>query len=231
MLPRLVLLIACIAAAPLRAETVGVDIDGAAITLAVPAGHCPLDRSNATDRTVIETVERAVATSNRVLVAFAECGQLAEVRAGQRRVLDDFGQYMSPLRGGKVDIDSAAFAQRMTEVFKSQGAQLIQGAEAETREKIAAMRIGVRMGENRLLGVLRTDQRASYLGIVQNLGLPDGSSKIQLGIVAMGVVKQRIVSLNLYTPFAEGPSGAATTLKLLGGSVLTYEAMANANAR
>ena len=231
MLRGLVLLIACIAAAPLRAETVNVDIDGAAVTLAVPAGHCPLDRANPFDRTVIETVERAVATSNRVLVAFAECGQLAEVRAGQRRVLDDFGQYMSPLRGGKVDSAAPDFAQKMTEVFKSQGAQLMQGAEAETREKISAMRLGIRMGENRLLGVLRTDQRASYLGLVQNLGLPDGSNKIQLGIVAMGVVKQRIVSLNVYSRFEEGPSGAATTLKLLGVSVLTYEAMAAANAQ
>jgi hypothetical protein len=39
-----------------------------------------------------------------------------------------------------------------------------------------------------------------------------------------------VVSLNLYTPFAEGPSGAAATVKLLEVSTATYEALAAKNA-
>lgn len=231
MLRGLVLFIACLAAAPLRAETVNVEIDGAAIALEVPAGHCRLDRGQAADRSVIENVERAVATSNRVLLAFAECGQLAAIREGRKQVLDDFGQYMTPLRGGRVDTKPAAFAQHMTELFKSQGAQMLQGAEAVVRERLDAMRIGIRLGEHRLVGVLRTDERASYLGIVQNLGLPDGSNKIQLGIVSVGLLKQRVVSLNVYTPFDEAAAGAATTAKLLGIAVLTFESTAKINAQ
>ena len=63
--------------ATLRAETVAVEIDGASISLALPAGHCPLERDNAADRGVIETVERVVASTNRVLAAFADCQQRA----------------------------------------------------------------------------------------------------------------------------------------------------------
>ncbi len=215
----------------LRAETVQVQIDGASVALKLPEGHCPLERGHEIDRLVVETVERVVAATNRVLAAFADCEQRAQFRARQRQVLDDYGQYMTPLRGNQTNMAPAAFAQQMTELFKSQGAQLIQGAEADTRERIAALRLGIRMGENRMLGVLRTDERASYMGLVQNLGLPDSSTKLQVGVVAFGVVKQRIVSLNLYSRFEEGPSGAATTLKVLETSTQTYAETASANAR
>ncbi len=81
-----------------------------------------------------------------------------------------------------------------------------------------------------MLGVLRTDERASYIGIVQNLGLPDGSTKLQVGIAAFGVQKQRMVSLNLYLRFEEGPTGANTTMRLLQTSVGTYANTSEANA-
>jgi hypothetical protein len=219
------------AAAPLRAETVEVDIAGARVALVLPAGHCLLERSHETDRLVIETVERVVASSNRVLAAFADCDQRTEFRARTRQVLDDYGQYMTPLRGNRVNMAPAEFARQMTDVFKAQGAQMMQGAEADTRERIATLRLGIRMGENRMLGVLRTDERASYIGLVQNLSLPDGSTKLQVGVAAFGVMKQRVVSLNLYSRFEEGPVGAATTIKVLEKSAQTYAETSGANAR
>jgi hypothetical protein len=119
----------------------------------------------------------------------------------------------------------------MTEELKSKGAELIQGAEADTRERIAGMKLGVRMGESRVLGVLRTDERASYLGIVQNLSLPDGTAKLQVGVSAFGLQNNRMVSLNLYARFDEGAGGANTTLRLLEESTRTYTATSDANAR
>jgi hypothetical protein len=228
---RLALVLLCIAISPLRAETVRVNVGGAPVRLVLPAGHCALERRNAVDRQVIQNVERVTRGSNRVLVAFVECGQRAEMRAGRRTVLDDYGQYMTPTRGGRIDMAPAAFAQRMTEELKSKGAELIQGAEADTRERIAGMKLGVRMGESRVLGVLRTDERASYLGIVQNLSLPDGTAKLQVGVSAFGLQNNRMVSLNLYARFDEGAGGANTTLRLLEESTRTYTATSDANAR
>lgn len=231
MLGRYVLVAGLLAALPAGAETARVEIEGTAITLAVPPGHCLLERSHPADRNIIETVERVVAASNRVLAAFADCDQRAEMRSGRRNVLDDYAQYMTPLRGGAIGLPPAQFAQRMTEVFKQQGAQLIQGAEADTRERIGSLKLGIRMGENKMLGVLRTDERASYLGIVQNLGLPDGTTKLQVGVAAFGLQKRRMVSLNLYARFEEGPGGANTTLRVLQASVGTYASTSAANAR
>jgi hypothetical protein len=231
MILRLALALAFAVSAHARAETARVEIGGASVALVVPAGHCLLDRSNAADRGVIETVERVVAGSNRVLAAFAECDQRAEFRAGRRTVLDDYGQYMTPVRGSTVNMAPAAFARQMTEVFKQQGAQLIEGAEADTRERIGSLKLGIRMGENKMLGVLRTDERASYVGIVQNLGLPDGTTKLQVGVAAFGVQKRRMVSLNLYARFEEGPGGANTTLRVLQASTATYARTSAANAR
>ena len=216
-------------ATPAWSQTVEVQVDGVSLTLALPAGHCPLERSHQADRVLIETVEKVVQASNRVLASFAECTQRDDFRAGRRQVLDDYGQYMSPLRGGQTPMPAPEFARQMAQVFQQQGAQIMQGAEADTRERIGTLKLGIRMGENRLLGVLRTDERASYLGLVQNLGLPDGSTKLQVGVAAFGVVKQRIVSLNMYSPFAEGPTGAEATLKLLEKSTQTYGEMTNAN--
>jgi hypothetical protein len=166
-----------------------------------------------------------------MLASFAECGQRAEYRARQRQVLDDYGQYMTPVRGNRVNLAPADFARQMTDVFKQQGAELMQGAEADTRERIGALKLGIRMGENKMLGVLRTDERASYIGLVQNLGLPDGSTKLQVGVAAFGVLKQRMVSLNMYSRFEEGPAGAEATVKLLEKSAQTYAETGSANAR
>jgi hypothetical protein len=224
----------CLAAQPLRsqtvrAETVRAEIGGTAVTLALPVGHCALERSHDVDRVIIETVERVVANTNHVLAAFAECGQRAELREGRRKLLDDYGQYMTPIRGGQSTLPPATFARQMTEVFQKQGAKMIEGAEADTREKLSALRLGIRMGENRLLGVLKTDDRAAYLGIVQALGLPDGGTKVQVGIAAFGLVKQQVLSLNLYSRFEEGAAGANTTLRLLELSTQTYASTAGAN--
>ena len=231
MIRRHAFVFALLAALPARAETARVEIGGASIALVVPDGHCLLERSHSADRAIIETVERVVTGSNRVLAAFADCDQRAEVRAGRRAVLDDFGQYMTPVHGGAINLLPAAFAQRMTEVFKKQGAQMLEGAEADTRERIGGLKLGIRLGENKMLGVLRTDARASYVGIVQNLGLPDGSTKLQVGVAAFGIQKRRMVSLNLYARFEEGPGGANTTLRMLQTSISTYASTSAANAR
>lgn len=228
---RFALTFALVAALPARAETTRVELGGASMALVMPDGHCLLERSNAMDRNVIVTIERVVAGSNRVLAAFADCDQRAEMRAGRRAVLDDFGQYMTPVRGGTIKLQPAAFARQMTELFKQQGAQLLEGAEADTRERIGGLKLGIRMGENKMLGVLRTDERASYIGIVQNLGLPDGTTKLQVGVAAFGIQKQRVISLNLYARFAEGPGGANTTLRVLEASTRTYASTSAANAR
>ena len=54
MIGRIVVAVAFLAASPAVAETTRVEIDGTAITLAVPSGHCLLDRSHPTDRNIIE---------------------------------------------------------------------------------------------------------------------------------------------------------------------------------
>jgi hypothetical protein len=107
----------------------------------------------------------------------------------------------------------------------------MRGAEADTRERLGTMRIGVGIGVTHTLGVLRTDERASYLGIVQNLKLADGSTKLQVGVSGVGLIKERVLSLNLYSRFTEGPIGAETTMKLLEKATQSFAATAEGNAR
>lgn len=227
----LAFIVAAAVAMPAAAQTIRVKVEGASIALTLPAGHCRLERAKKQDRFILETVERVVAKTNRVLAAFADCAELAAFRAGQQQSLDNYGQYMTPRRDGRTKLAPAAFAQQMTEFLKSQGAEVLRGAEADTRERIGTLRIGIKIGETHMLGVLRTDERASYLGIVQNIKLQDGTNKHQVGVTAAGVVKGRIVTLNLYSRFAEGPIGAETTIKLLEKSTQTFAATADGNGR
>jgi len=229
---RLLALIAVLVAAlPVSAQTVRVKVEGASIALLLPAAHCPLERGHAADRGIIETVERLVDKSNRVLASFADCTERDAFRAGTQKLLDNFGQYMTPRRGGRTNLAPAAFARQMTAYLKSQGADVLIGAEADMRERIGTLRLGIALGESRTLGVLRTDERAGYLGIVQSIGVGDGASKLQVGITAFGVLKGRVVTLNLYSRFTEGPVGAETTFKLLDKVTQTYAATAETNQR
>ena len=227
----LAFVLALVAAMPALAQTLRVKVDGASLTLTLPAGHCPLERANASDRKVIDAVERLARKTNRVLALFADCTERAAFRAGTQSTLDNFGQYMTPRKGARTTLAPAAFAQRMTEELKSQGAEVLRGAEADTRERIGALKLSIRMGETRMLGVLRTDDRAAYLGIVVGGTTDGGASKLQAGVTAFGAVKGRIVFLNLYSRFTEGPIGAETIIKLLEKSTQTFAATAEANRR
>ncbi|MCW5772973.1 MAG: hypothetical protein KIT16_15120 [Rhodospirillaceae bacterium] len=227
----LAFLLVCLAATAPRAETVEAVVLGSTIKLVVPEGFCVFDRGNAIENQIVSNMERAVATTNRVLAAFAACAQRDELRGGQRTVLDDFGSYMTPLRGSVLTMPPAEFARRMEEVFKSQGASIIKGAEEQMRDRIGAMELGVKVGEQKLIGVLRTDERATYLGVIQNLGLPNGQNKVQLALIATGLANARIISLNLYTRYGEGNAAAETTLKTLELSAGTYAATIAANGK
>jgi hypothetical protein len=220
-----------LAAAPAPAQTVRVKAEGTSLTLTLPAGHCPLERANPSDRKIIVAVERLSQKANRVLVSFADCTERGAFRAGTQTYLDNFGQYMMPRKDARTKLAPAAFAQQLSDYFKSQGAEMLRGADADTRERIGTLKLGIRVGESRILGVLRTDERAVYLGLVQSLSADDGASKLQVGVTASGVVKGRVVILNLFSRFSEGPIGAETAIKLLEKSTQTYAATADANRR
>jgi hypothetical protein len=231
MIKRLGLLVAFLAASPVSAETQRVTVAGAKVALTVPAGHCLLERGHAADRHVLQAVERVLAKTNRLLAMFADCAERDAFRARSQRTLANFGQYLTPLRENRTKLKPAAFAQQMTGFLKSKGAEVLRGAEADTRERLASLKLGIGIGETRTLGVLRTDERASYFGFVQNLKLADGTSDLQVGVTAAGAIKGRIVTLNLYSRFTEGPIGAETTMKLLEKAAQTFGETARANGQ
>jgi hypothetical protein len=231
MTPVLAFLFAVAVTLPAAAQEIRTKAEGVSFALPLPAGHCRLERGHRVDRVIVRAVERLAAKSNRVLAGFADCAERDAFRAGTQKYLDNFGQYMMPRKDARTKLAPADFARQMAEYFKKQGADVFQGAEADTRERIGVLRLGIGIGETRRLGVLRTDERASYLGLVQNLKTDDGSTKLQVGVVAFGVVKGRIVTLNLFSRFAEGPIGAETTMKLLEKAAQTFSALTDANRR
>jgi hypothetical protein len=202
--------------------TVTVDIGGVKVALAPPAGHCVKDRSNPADRELIENVERAVAGQNRMLLGFAECGQLEELRERKRSALDNFGQYMTPLSHERqvLNMTHAQYVAEMGRVFRQQGLTMWTAQESDVKQRLEGAVAGLKLGETKMLGVLKSDARAVYIGVVLPVRLPDGSDKRLVGVFSTGLVKGKMINLNVYRD-----------MDALGGHVVDKTAEQNSATR
>ncbi len=201
-----------LAAAPATAQglagpsaSVTVEIGGVKVALTAPAGHCIKDRNIPQDRELLENVERAVAGQNRLLIGFAECGQLAELRDGKRTSLDNFGQYMTPLSHERqvLTMTPSAYVAMMTKMFREQGMALWSSQEGNVKQRLESSVEGLKLGQTKMLGVLRSDERAVYIGVVLGVRLPDGSDKRLLGVVSTGLIRGKMISVNVYRDMDE----------------------------
>ncbi len=177
-----------------------VDIGGVKIALVPPEGHCVKDRNIPLDRQLIENVERSIAGQNRLLMAFADCQQLAEAREGKRTSLDNFGQYMTPVseQDKLVKLTDAGFIAEMRRYFRKQGVAAWSANAANSKRRLESAVEGLKLDENKMLGVIKSDGRAIYFGSLLAIRLPDGKDKHIVGVTSAGLIKGKIVNLNIY---------------------------------
>jgi hypothetical protein len=171
---------------------------GQTLNIEPPAGYCALDRSRAAEASLLAAQEGAQRDANRIALAFAECNDLAKARESGTYDLAAYGMVLVPLQHGNVVKYTGS-----RPAFVADAAKQFGDFDADKAMETAKARIkesGVTVTGLRMLGVLAKDDTALYLGVTLD-GVADasgGSPQRVLGIVALTLVNEIAVSINIY---------------------------------
>ena len=222
-----------LAALPAQARQIHtVQIDGARISIPIASGYCVMDRNNASDKRIIGYFERVNTGRNRVLVTIADCRQLRDWRAGRRKLLGHYAYMTSPthLKGRTISMPPARFAKEIERTFRRRGMEIVKRGNTVWRKRIEKELPTVRVNGNKFLGVLHTDQHASYIGLIQRVRTEAGTDKVVLGTTSTGLVRGKVLSFNFYSDYTAGSGSRIGTVDgLLVVNTRFRQAMTEAN--
>jgi hypothetical protein len=194
----LILIAVVLGAATARAETL--TLGGRTVILEPPAGYCALDPARQNEADIIAFNDKMQQPHNHMVMQLADCGELAEFRAGTRQNFERYGQYFAPLSEGAVkpitDRTRASFlAEGARELPKIESAAIVDEVTAKLREGAGGAVAGAQF-----LGVLKQDDAGVYLGIaVGKITVGDQTvSAGAMGVVGLTLVNEISVSLGLY---------------------------------
>lgn len=214
--------------APQRAgaETTSVDIAGTPVALPTPSGHCLLDRMRHPDQALIAIMENAIRGQNVLLLYSADCGQLNVWRRQPSNYLSNIAQFLAP-EAGRTKVLSMArpvYVQKMAEVMGHQ--EVWNRGMSEVKRRLEEAYSAIQINEIKNLGVLEVTDCAVFVGLLQRLLADDGvTERLIAGVVAMTLVKGKIVNVNLYAPF----EGSHTIEALLAEQRVIIERLIAAN--
>jgi len=171
---------------------------GQTLDIEPPAGYCAVDRGRAAEASLLAAQEGAQRDANRIALVFVECRDLAKARESGTYDLSDYGMVLLPLQRGNVVKYTGTRPGFVAEAAKQFGDfdadKALETAKARIKEA------GVTVTGMRMLGVLGRDDTALYLGIALD-GAADAAGRSPqrvLGIIALTVVNEIAVSINVY---------------------------------
>jgi len=184
---------------PARAETF--TFVGRTVIVDAPPGFCALDRERATEAALIDFNAKLQEPRNRLIMQLADCGELAEFRAGSRTSFDRYGQVLVPLTGGEIKrMDGYTRSQLLSEAAKEfpklDSTRLIDEVGKKLRESVP----NADVAGGRFLGLLKQDDAAIYLGFAfGNLTIDRQMvATSALGVTGVTEVNEVPISLGLY---------------------------------
>jgi hypothetical protein len=192
-------------------ERITVNVGGSGIDLAPPSGHCFLDPAQQADARLIGILRRVFGGNVRMLAAYADCGQLKSWRAGKRKTLDDHGQYIVPLTMQSFSFqgDAAPHVKKFCDAFRRSSGELMDQVSKTVKQRIESAMNGVKVNEQKILGVLEEDNHACYFGLLQRLITEYGDPKTQIGVTAYIFAGGKAIGSNLYTVYKDEASMVA----------------------
>jgi hypothetical protein len=199
-------------------------IGSAPVQLVLPAGMCQIEPSNRADAAYVEAIESGLAGTNKLLAAFAECGQLSDWRSSKKMFLE-YGYYQVPLGM----LDSVATPEMVAEVcreLRSQGEKMLDDLKVDLTQRAERALKGLRVNELRSLGVVGEDSSACYSAALRNLEAESAQEKLQDMVFATTVLKGKLLFLYVYAPHRD----ERTIPHLLDRVRMTITALAAANA-
>jgi hypothetical protein len=200
-----------LAAAVSDASSLEAMLGDAFVTLPVPTGFCELTPWYEFDGRAVATFSGALKSAgNKLLAMSADCGQLAEARAGKRRLPDDMVQYLTPIETPP----AASVAQTCTNL-RTQGDGLWTnrpdiGARVEGATK------EIKTDEMRSIGVLAEDANACYVGSIHKARAEAGTEKTLVATHAVTIISNRPIFVHRFTLYQTPDTVDAVLAKLKG---------------
>lgn len=185
---------------PSIANAADISISSARIFIPIPKGYCLLKSSEPSDSRLIQYLEDTNQELNKVLMIFADCGQLKLWRNGELPNLDDYGYVLTPksLINRKLDMSTRSYLFEVRKAFKAKGVELLNRNVENLGIFLNKHFPTMQLNETKNLGILSQDNNAIYCGILQNLQSEENKSKHMAGIMAMSLVKGKSVIFYLW---------------------------------
>lgn len=178
-----------------------VKVNGRTITFEPPAGHCLLNENAPIEHDAIEALKYIQKPDGNTLWMFADCEELALLRAGQPAALRHYGQVMAVRPSGLFQADFAMSRFEFTQHIGRNIPVLDISRIARTANgRIAAPNAPT----HRLLhfGLATIDAAAAYAGLLieNNWGSVRTTTA---GVMALTLVKEQPLAVVLYGPYGE----------------------------
>jgi hypothetical protein len=179
---------------PQPAPAARIDVGGVAILFEPPPGYClyPPELLQA-----VLATQRKANPENAVHIAFADCDQLRNRGSGEARIRD-FGLLMTPKAMLAKTVGKSVLAQYAREQLDP--LQLQRGAD----KGIRAAERNLEMHSFASAGVLARTEGAVYFGFLSKLKTNGGSFE-QAGLMAMTVIRGRLIAYYVYADFRWDP--------------------------
>jgi hypothetical protein len=94
-----------------------------------------------------------------------------------------------------------------------QQSKTLDAKTSDLNARLEASMVGIKLNEQRTLGVLDEEPSVCYYGLIQKILAQTGTEKTTVSIIAGTLVKGKIVFLKLTAPY-EGAASAAQLLEM-----------------
>jgi len=183
------------------------------VTLPPPAGFCDLSPRYEFDGRMVTIIARSIEkTGNKLLSMSADCGQLAEARAGRRRLLDDYAQYQTQI-AAMTKPPAESVAQTCT-TLRSRSNTIGSDLWPDIKARIDSTLKKIKMNESIFLGVVAEDANACYAALIQKLRTEAGTEKTQVAVYAVTIIRNRSMAVDRYAVYQNPDTVNAVLAKL-----------------
>jgi hypothetical protein len=182
-----------------------VTVAGRSLNLDPPRGYCQADKNHA-ERAIVEALEKSAGKGPVVLMVFAQCDELNDLRQGKIKDLRRYGQYVAlPVLGaiepqppGVIRVD---FVESIAASFKSADSDSSARKDAKTPRQYP----DVKTGERKSLGLLAKDANAAYIGALQGFKSLSGNESKLASVAAITLLNGIAVNTDLFEVYTAGP--------------------------
>ncbi|PWR20534.1 hypothetical protein [Zavarzinia compransoris] len=186
--------------------------NGLKLEVAPFANYCAMDESQPAEANLIRTMTAAVGDSMRVVLAFGDCQELVELRQGQRRLLNRFGQILLVAGGGQISRLPDSRPEFLAKVIKPFPTATLDEIAANGEAQWKASRPAD--APKPIFAVIGRDEMAVYVGTTSMQG-QDSSRTMVAGVAGISLLHQIHMNVNLFSAYDGSAAEGAKVLEEL----------------